>query len=133
MDYSDFLLSFTLTKSEMPDYLNSVLIRALAIWAAALMLGPLALAADDLPSLKTGEDYGAVRTKMIRAGWKPFHAPDADRCGSEDARCANRPEMVVCAGTGLANCKFLWKKSSRTVALCTAGETRAVFTGVCRL
>ena len=116
----------------MPGFLNGVLIRTLAMWTAALMLGPLAFAADGLPPLKEGEDYGAVRTKMIKAGWKPFHAPDADECGSRDARCANRPEMVACAGTGLANCKFLWKKNSRTVALCTAGETRAVFTVDCR-
>jgi hypothetical protein len=117
----------------MPNFLNSVFIRILVIWGAALMLGPLALAANDLPRLKAGEDYGAVRTKMINAKWKPFHAHDADRCGLGDARCAKRPEMVACAGTGLANCKFLWMKGSRTVALCTAGETRAVFTGVCRL
>ncbi|WP_143605942.1 hypothetical protein [Variovorax sp. 54] len=78
-----------------------------------------------------GEDYGAVRARMIQAGWKPYHAPDADRCSAYDARCVNRPEMVACAGTGVGACKFLWKKGAHTRALCTAGETRAVFFAVC--
>lgn len=99
---------------------------------AALLLGPLALAANDVPLFKKGEDYGAVRTKMIKAGWTPLHVTDADTCDSDDPRCIGRPEMVSCAGTGMANCKFLWKKDARTVALCTVGEGRAVFDGVCR-
>lgn len=99
---------------------------------AALLLVPLASVANDVPSFKKGEDYGAVRTKMIKAGWVPFHASDADKCDSDDPRCTGRPEMVSCAGTGMANCKFLWKKDSRTVALCTVGEGKAVFDVVCR-
>jgi hypothetical protein len=101
--------------------------------ASITALAPVApaWAAADLPVFKKGDDYGAVRNKMIKAGWTPYHAPDADACREGDARCAGRPEMVACAGSGLANCKFLWKKKSETVALCTTGEGKAVFSSVC--
>jgi hypothetical protein len=116
----------------MPNFSNSLVSRFLMVWTAALLLGPLAIAASDVPSFEKGEDYGAVRAKMIKAGWKPFHAPDADTCGAGDSRCTGRPEMVACAGTGLANCKFLWKKGARMLALCTAGELTARLDVVCQ-
>lgn len=81
-----------------------------------------------LPRLKKGESYGTVRAKMIKAGWKPFHAKDADVCQSGDTRCKNRPEMQSCAGTGQANCRFLWKRRGKTVVVFTIGET-AVYDG----
>jgi hypothetical protein len=47
-----------------------------------------------------------------------------------DSRCQGRPEMEACAGTGMANCKFLWKKEGKITAICTVGED-AVYDNVC--
>lgn len=76
-----------------------------------------------LPKMKKGESYTKVREKLIAAGWKPYHKKGADECMAGDARCEGRPEMEACAGTGMANCRFLWKrKGSRTLAIFTVGE-----------
>lgn len=84
--------------------------------------------ADGLPEFKKNEDYGSVREKMLRAGWTPHRSKDADKCGEGDERCEGRPEMQSCAGTGMANCKFLWKKGEKMLAIFTVGET-AVYSG----
>ena len=77
---------------------------------------------NGLPVFKKGQSYSSVRTKMLKAGWKPFHAEDADECMSGDKRCEDRPEMESCAGTGMANCRFLWKRKDKTVVIFTIGE-----------
>ena len=68
---------------------------------------------SDLPHFKKNESYTNVRALMIKAGWKPFHTEDADVCSEGDSRCLGRPEMESCAGTGMANCKFLWTKNEK--------------------
>jgi hypothetical protein len=78
-----------------------------------------------LPKLRKGEGYKSVRVKMIKAGWKPFHSKDADKCMEGDERCENRPEMEACTGTGLGNCRFLWKRKGKTVAIFTIGDNTA--------
>ena len=83
-----------------------------------------------LPNFDENEPYSSVRLKMLEAGWEPFHAQDADTCIEGDLRCEGRPEMQVCAGTGKANCKFLWKKEETITAICTIGEV-AVFDSFC--
>lgn len=88
-------------------------------------------AASGMPQFQKNEPYADVRTKLLAAGWQPFHADDADTCESGDPRCEGRPEMESCAGTGQANCKFLWKKQSRVLAICTVGEENAVFDNIC--
>ena len=82
-----------------------------------------------LPRLRKGEAYRTVRTKMLRAGWKPYRAPGADRCAKGDRRCAGRPEMEACSGTGVAACRFLWKRRAKTVAILTVGESEATYNG----
>lgn len=82
-----------------------------------------------LPRFRKGEDYAKVRVKMMRAGWKPYHAKDADQCMDGDSRCQGRPEMHACAGTGLANCEFLWKRGSKQVAIYTVGEVGGSYSG----
>lgn len=77
------------------------------------------------PSFDKGESYTSIRTKMLSAGWTPFRSPDADSCSDGDVRCKDRPEMEACAGTGMANCRFLWKKDGRTLAIATVGEDTA--------
>lgn len=84
----------------------------------------------DLPLFKENESYATIRTKMIDSGWTPFHSENADACLEGDLRCEGRPEMESCAGTGMANCKFLWKKNEKITAICTAGED-AAFDRIC--
>lgn len=83
---------------------------------------PVVAQTDGLPRLRKGENYAKVRSKLLKAGWKPFHSPDAAECLDGDARCAGRPEMENCAGTGLAPCLFLWKRKGRTAVIYTIGE-----------
>lgn len=85
---------------------------------------------SDLPNFDENEPYSSVRMKMLEAGWEPFHSDDAETCTKGELRCEGRPEMQVCAGTGMANCKFLWKREEKTTAICTVGEV-AVFDSVC--
>lgn len=87
--------------------------------------------AKPLPSFKKHEGYESVRTKLLRAGWKPIHALDADECPDWDVRCKGRPEMFSCAGTGLGSCLFLWEKDGDVKGICTVGEDRPVFSGIC--
>lgn len=103
------------------------------ICAAVLLAGILAfnLFAQNagLPRLKKGENYQSVRVKMLKSGWKPYHAPDADGCLPGDRRCAGRPEMQACSGTGVAACRFLWRRKGKTVAIFTEGELPANYNG----
>lgn len=98
----------------------------------ALIISLLSLSAfaqtTRLPRLKKGESYTSVRKKMLKFGWKPYKSPDADKCMEGDKRCEGRPEMQACAGTGMANCRFLWKRKGKTVAILTVGED-AVYSG----
>lgn len=102
-------------------------------WLAILLsLGfSLASYAQTVPHFNKGESYTNVRAKMLKAGWKPYHSPDADECMKGDSRCQGRPEMESCAGTGMANCRFLWKKQEKTVGICTVGEENNSFSGMC--
>lgn len=75
-----------------------------------------------LPHLDKMEPYTYVRAKMIAAGWKPYHAADADTCSDGDKRCKGRSEMQSCAGTGMANCIFTWSNGQRFVGITTVGE-----------
>lgn len=83
---------------------------------------------DGLPQLKKGESYKSVRAKMIKAGWKPYHAPDAEECAANDKRCENRPEMQQCAAEmDEAPCVFLWKRKGKTFVITTVGIEKAVY------
>lgn len=82
-----------------------------------------------LPKLKKGEGYEKVRAKMLKAGWKPFKAKDADICLKGDSRCEGRPEMQSCSGTGLGFCRFVWKRKAKTVVIFTVGEEGGSYHG----
>lgn len=86
---------------------------------------------DKLPHFNKHESYASIRTKMLKAGWQPFHSKDADTCMEGDSRCQGRPEMESCAGTGLADCRFLWKKDGKTIRICTIGEDNPVYNRIC--
>lgn len=87
--------------------------------------------AVNLPQFKKDQDYGSIRNEMIRLGWNAFHSENADTCSDSDTRCQGRPEMEGCAGSGMGNCKFLWEKNNKKIAICTVGEEVAVFDGFC--
>lgn len=96
--------------------------------ATIFVLALSTIAQTATPRFKKGESYKSVRIKMIKAGWSPFRSPDADACGEGDKRCLGRPEMYSCAGTGMANCSFVWKKGSKFLMILTVGEI-AVYSG----
>lgn len=75
-----------------------------------------------LPVFIPNETYGGLRKRLLQDGWEPVTLPDADTCGADDLRCRGRPEMMACAGTGLASCKFAWRKGALEIAVLTDGE-----------
>jgi hypothetical protein len=83
-----------------------------------------------LPSIQPGTPYSDAREIMIKAGWEPIKMPEADACSEHDDRCKGRPEMEACAGSGMANCKFSWKKNDVLKRICTVGE-EASFDSFC--
>lgn len=78
---------------------------------------------DEIPKFSEGEEYKKVREKLIKAGWTPFKSKDAGKCSGDDERCKDFPEMESCAGTGLGNCRYLWKKNNKTLAIFTIGDS----------
>ena len=78
---------------------------------------------DELPTphFTSGEPYGHVRTKLIEAGWEPVVSEESDTCMKGDVRCTNRPEMEACSGSGVAPCKFVWRKKNYTLRVSTVG------------
>ena len=66
------------------------------------------------------------------------HADDpvgmlADACPAGDARCAGRPEMLACSGTGVAACVFTWRRGGALIEVGTVGEEAPSVSGVrCR-
>jgi hypothetical protein len=84
----------------------------------------------NLPDFKENESYTDIRAKMLASGWTPYHSENADTCSEFDSRCKDRPEMESCAGTGMANCRFLWKKDEKITGICTVGEDVA-FESIC--
>lgn len=102
--------------------------KSIIVVLSVLFLSLTGTAQTTTPKFKKGESYKSVREKMIKAGWSPFRSSDADTCGEGDNRCAGRPEMYSCAGTGMANCAFVWKKGSKYLTILTVGEI-AVYSG----
>jgi hypothetical protein len=103
------------------------------ITAVAVLLSLVpALAQQRLPNFPRNTGYGEARQSLIGLGWSPVTLPDADRCPARDERCAGRPEMLSCSGTGIAACAFTWKRGDTLIEVFTAGEAPVV-TGVrCR-
>lgn len=101
----------------------------LAAAVAALLSTASAMAAEALPRL-SGQDYGKARAALLRQNWQPVALPDADQCMVGDKRCAGRPEMYVCAGTGMGQCVFVWRRNERVIDVMTAGEERPMVRSV---
>lgn len=88
--------------------------------------------AQSFPLFQKNSLYVNLRTKIIAAGWRPASTADADKCETGDSRCAGRPEMQSCAGTGEANCLFLWRKHETLFAISTVGDPAIVSAIKCR-
>lgn len=100
------------------------------VCAAALALVPVAMAKAPGGVPHSGS-YSAARKILLKGGWKPVHQPDPGfKCPPGDERCEGRPETVDCAGTGLGNCIFRWKRKGVVVDVMTAGETDPQINGV---
>lgn len=96
--------------------------RAILI-ALALVASGAASAAERLPSFPKNTDYREARRSLIGLGYTPIKLPEADECMKGDRRCEGFPEMSSCAGTGLAQCLFVWKsKSDALIEIVTIGE-----------
>ena len=104
--------------------------RTLVLLVGGLTVSLTAMA--QTPKFKRGEDYGAIRVRLLQQGWKPLILPDADQGGEDDTRCQGRPEMQWCSGTGLAGCQFNWVKNGKRLSICTMGEEKASFRSYCR-
>ena len=84
-----------------------------------------------VPPFSRNESYAQVRVVLMRDGWQPVISKDADQCMDGDSRCEGRPEMLTCSGSGLAMCRFRWRREGQEVTICTAGEEQAMFHSVC--
>jgi hypothetical protein len=100
------------------------MIRNPLILACVLVPG-IALAAS-LPNVPKGTPYAKARQTLTAQGWKPVISPQADKCESGDVRCQGRPEMLYCAGTGLAQCTFVWRQGKQVIEVGTIGDEKVV-------
>ena len=83
------------------------------------------------PPFSRSESYAGVRVLLMRDGWQPVISKDADQCMEGDTRCEGRPEMQTCSGSGLAMCRFRWRRDGQQLTICTAGEEQAMFHSIC--
>lgn len=83
------------------------------------------------PPFSRSESYAGVRVLLMRDGWLPVISKDADQCMEGDTRCEGRPEMQTCSGSGLAMCRFRWRRDGQQLTICTTGEEQAMFHSIC--
>ena len=77
-----------------------------------------------------GLPYADARARLIRAGWRPAENPIDPT--NPDLASGNGPyfvargyrELVACAGTGRAPCRFAFRRSGRILTVVTVGEGR---------
>ena len=84
-----------------------------------------------VPPFARNESYAQVRVVLMRDGWQPAISKDADQCMEGDTRCEGRPEMQTCSGSGLAMCRFRWRRDGQQLTICTTGEEQAMFHSIC--
>ena len=65
----------------------------------------------------SGLDYAHARSMLVKQGFIPRRAPDAD-CSLAGSKCQRFPELEMCSADGY--CKFSWRSPDGTaVAVCT--------------
>jgi hypothetical protein len=97
--------------------------RALALLLTILWTAvPSLVQAADLPTLKKGSPYASARTALRQKGYSPVRGDGSGcRFGREDV-CKAYPEAETCAGTGLGNCLFVWRRGKQVIEVMTIGE-----------
>ena len=88
------------------------------IWTTA----PSLTQAAALPTLKKGSPYASARATLTKQNYKPVRSDGSGcRFGREDV-CKAYPEAETCAGTGLGNCLFVWRRGQQVIEVMTTGE-----------
>ena len=99
--------------------LTTILASASAVWAEAI------------PRIAKDTPYAQARKTLTGLGYKPEKNPDAEACDAKSgATCF--PEKIDCAGSGLGQCIFLWRKGKVRVEVVTVGERPIVDRVRCR-
>jgi hypothetical protein len=122
------------------------------LWIAAFTLTCSAsfTVAGSLPRFPKGTPYAEARQSLKALGYRPNALPDADavsreQCGykpdslaeskrgatDDDMRCF--PEMIACAGTGLGNCVYSWRRGQTLLDVLTTDEMPIVESVRCRV
>ena len=106
---------------------RSILLAALLALPSAPAIADQARQGASVPRVQ-GLTYHAARARLIRAGWRPVEGvidptnPDlASGNGPAFIRRGYR-ELVSCSGTGLAHCRFAWRRPGWLLHVVTAGE-----------
>jgi hypothetical protein len=80
-----------------------------------------------LPVIKAGTPYAQARKQMLAAGFVPyrirFYRLVQTPCVGREEICRTYPEAADCAGTGSADCEFLFAKGAGPIVMIhTVGE-----------
>ena len=89
-----------------------------------------AVAQQVLPKIAKDTEYAAARKTLIAQGYQPELLADADKCEKDDPRCF--PETWRCAGTGLGQCVYVWRRGQALIEIRTIGEQPIVDSVRCR-
>jgi len=107
----------------MTVFSGRCLMKASALWLAIIwMVAPSLTQAATLPTLKKGSLYANARAVLAKQGYSPVRSDGSGcRFGREDV-CKAYPEAETCAGTGLGNCLFVWRRGKQVIEVMTIGE-----------
>jgi hypothetical protein len=80
-----------------------------------------------LPAIKAGTPYAQARKQMLAAGFVPYrirvYRLVQTPCVGREEICRTYPEAADCAGTGNADCEFLFAKGAGPIVMIhTVGE-----------
>jgi hypothetical protein len=124
-------------------------------WAITIVVVILVCSSEaegaSLPRFPKGTPYAEARQSLKALGYRPNALPDADdvsraQCGykpnslaepkssagdGDDTRCF--PEMIACAGTGLGQCIYSWRRGETLIDVFTSNEIPGVSGVRCRV
>ncbi|MGU3387742.1 hypothetical protein ACLBYG_24765 [Methylobacterium sp. D53M] len=95
-----------------------------ALAAVILATSVAAQAAGSVPTLPKGTFYYSARDSLTALGWHPAPLPSDRRfcTGGREDVCERYPEASACSGSGLALCRFLWRRGDTLAEVTTYGE-----------
>lgn len=79
-----------------------------------------------------GKLYGPFREVLVFDSWTPAETTKESDCFNkkDTPKCAAFPEILYCAGTGLAACQMKWSTSTHNLLITTASEIYVRITSV---